>query len=412
MEQTKGIDFFEQQYNAFHFSTQFGAAIAGVQSGKTIMGCYWAAAKMGEMKGMNGLISAPTYKILQHSTMDKLFKEFPQLRKYYKEQKGVIELPTGGKVFVRSADAPLGIEGMTVHWAWLDEAGMMSRLIWTVIRSRVSFTGGQVLITTTPYNLGWLYQDFFIPWKKGIDKDLTVTTWRSIDNPFFPKDYYEKERARLRTEEFARRYMGEFTKLEGLVFDLPQEQIIKPIEDLLRKAEFVGAGVDWGFRNPAAIAVGALYDNAWYIIDEWKEAERTTAEIIQAAKNKVAELRVRRFFPDPAEPDRIKEMEDANLNVAETNKDVKGGISNLQQLIKEKRLFVYNTCHNWLDEQQSYHYPEGQEGKPFKDEPEKVNDHLMDATRYLIHSYTPVSDMPMDTEQSGGISKFYPRLGF
>ena len=407
----KRIKLFEKQFDAFNFSTQFGAVVSGVQSGKTFLGSYWAGNKISQFPDKNGLICAPTYKILHHSTLEKFFQVWPELRKYYKEQKGVIELPTGGKVFTRSADQPLGIEGMTIHWAWLDEAGMMPRLIWVVVRSRVSLTSGQVLITTTPYNMGWLYQEFYLPWKEGKDKDLSVFTWRSIDNPFFPKDFAEKERQRLRPEEYARRYDGEFKKMEGLVYDLPPEQIIEPNFDIIKRAEFVGAGIDWGFRNPAAISVCALYDNAWYIVNDWKEAEKTTTEIIQILKNKISEFRIQRVFPDPAEPDRIKELKNAQINVADTNKDILGGISTIQQLIKDKRFFVFNTCQNFLDEINSYHYPEGQEGKPFKDIPEKINDHLMDATRYLIHSYQPIRVKPIQYGDFPEIKPYYPDLG-
>jgi hypothetical protein len=35
---TRKVKFFLEQYNAFNFTTQFGAAIAGVQSGKTFLG--------------------------------------------------------------------------------------------------------------------------------------------------------------------------------------------------------------------------------------------------------------------------------------------------------------------------------------------------------------------------------------
>ena len=411
METKRRIDFFETQYNAFYSDTQFTAIIAGVQSGKTFTGCHWAGKKIKEFPLGNGLIAAPTYKILQHSTIEKFFTEYPVLRQYYAETRGLIALPTGGKVFVRSADQPLGIEGMTINWGWLDEAGMMPRLIWTVIRSRVSFTGGQILITTTPYNLGWLYQEFYLPWKEGKDKDLSVFTWRSTDNPYFPKDFFEKERGRLRAEEFARRYCGEFRKMEGLVYDLPKEQIIEAIPEFYKKGGFVGAGIDWGFRNPSGILVGSFYENCWYIVGEWKEAEKTTAEIIQASKNLRSEHRIQRFYPDPAEPDRIKEYQDAELNVAEVNKDIKGGISYIQQMIKDRRVFVFDTCTNFLDEINSYHYAEGTEGKENKDEPEKFNDHLMDAMRYLLYSYDPGSEK-MTFEQSGGTKGYYPSLGF
>ena len=65
-------------------------------------------------------------------------------RKFYKESKGEIQLPTGGKVFTRSFDQPLGAEGITAHWAWADEAGQMPRLAWTILKSRVAMTGGQI----------------------------------------------------------------------------------------------------------------------------------------------------------------------------------------------------------------------------------------------------------------------------
>ena len=240
---------------------------------------------------------------------------------------------------------------------------------------------------------------------------MSVFTWPSIKNPFFPKDFFDKERGRLRAEEFARRYLGQFKKMEGLVWDIPEEQFIDPIPDIEKKAEFIGGGIDWGFRNPAAIPVCALWDNAWYVIDEWYETGKTTAEIIQATKNKRDEWRIQRFFPDPAEPDRIKECSDAGINVAETNNDVKSGISTIQQLIKDRRFFVFKTCKNWIDENTRYHYPEGKEGKPFEDEPEKIDDHLMTGTRYVIHSYQPVKEQRADYTQKkrGGKYKYHIR---
>lgn len=112
----KEYKLFPKQFDAFNFSTRFGAAIAGVQSGKTTSGALWAGEKITRYPGKNGLIAAPTYKLLQQSTLDKFFRIYPNLRRYYKEQKGIIELPTGGTVFIRSADQPLGMEGMTVSW--------------------------------------------------------------------------------------------------------------------------------------------------------------------------------------------------------------------------------------------------------------------------------------------------------
>lgn len=385
----KIIKLHTKQWEAFAFTKQFGAVISGIQSGKSFLGSVWGQKKINEFPKENGLISAPTYKILQQSTLEKFFQLFPEYRQFYKQQQGVIELPSGGKVFIRSADEPLGLEGMTLHWAWLDEAGMMSRLVWTVIRSRVSITGGQVLITTTPYNMGWLYQEFYLPWKEGKDEDLEVFSWKSTDNPYFSKEYYEKEKKRLSPQEFARRYEGEFTRMEGLVYELPNEQILDQTQENLARIQYpdqVIGGIDWGFRNPAAIVVLLVKDGIWYVRDEYYKTEKTTAEIIQQAKQFEKQYGVNRWYPDPHEPDRIEEMRRAGMYVLEANDDVKHGISQIQQLIREKRLYVFNNCRSFLDEINYYHYPEDD----IKDLPEKENDHLMDAMRYAIATYQPV----------------------
>ena len=72
------INLHDKQFQAYNFDTQYGAAIAGVQSGKTFLGAYWAGTQMIRMgENGQGLIVAPTVKILQQATLPKFFKEFP-----------------------------------------------------------------------------------------------------------------------------------------------------------------------------------------------------------------------------------------------------------------------------------------------------------------------------------------------
>lgn len=399
------IELFKQQWDAFNFKTQFGAAIGGVQSGKTFLGSVWAGHQINRFPDKDGIIAAPTYKILQQSTLVKFFTQFPQLKKYHKEQKGEIELPTGGKVFIRSTDQPFGMEGITAHWEWLDEAGQMSRMAWTVARSRVAMTGGQILLTTTPYALNWLYTDFFLPWQRGEDNQLSVFTWKSTDNPDFPKEYSDAERRRLSTEEFARRYEGVFTKMEGLVYDLPQEQIIEPKTDI--RVRDIILGLDFGFHAPAAGAVIKVStDNVFYVTDEYYQSDKTQDELEDDLRLLQGKTPFRQVYPDPAEPDRIAAMKKHGFYTKTVDKNVMLGIDKVRELIRKKQLLVFNTCRNFLDEINYYHYdPE----KP-KEEPVKERDHLMDALRYALYNYSKSSFIPMNVQQ-GGLAKHYPQLG-
>lgn len=390
--QTQRITLHQKQYEAFRSGKRFIGAIGGVQSGKTFLGAVWSGRKITEFPDKNGLICAPTVKILNHSTLEKFFELYPQLRPYYKKQESVIELPEGGKVFVRSTDDPYSIEGMTIHWAWADEAGNMKRSIWPVLKARVSTTKGQVLFTSTPYMQNWFYREFFVPWQKGLDPDIEIFTWPSIANPYADEAFIEAERRRLRSEEFAMRYEGTFTRMSGLVYPTTESMIVEHNEVLKKVIDLpdrVIAGVDWGYENPAAIVIGVVKDAVFYVVDEWKRSKLTTSEIIAQMKTFKDKYQVQLWFPDPAEPDRIEEMKRAGLSVGETSKDVEAGIGRVGSLLRDGKLFIANTCHETLDEFSQYHYPEGEEGREAKEAPVKFNDHLLDALRYLVQGYFP-----------------------
>jgi len=404
------VEFHPAQYDFYNSPARFKAAISGLQSGKTFCLCYWLRKKMYEFPTGTGLVVAPSYKLLAQAFVPKFFSLFPQFRSWYKENRGVMELPSGGLVYFRSMDDPNSCEGISANYIACDEGGQMSDLAWQVMRGRVSATGGQIAIATTPYNMSnWLYLNFFLPWKDGKDKDLAVYTWRSIDSPYFSTEYAESERSRMRPEEFARRYEGRFEKMTGLVFDFLPEQIIDPI-DLIAKAQSRIIGVDWGYVDAAAIVVAYLVNDIWYIVSEWKESKRTTAEIIQVIKNKMSEHRATMIYCDTAEPDRIEELRRAGLPSYETDKDVKGGISFIQQLIREHRILVFNTNKEFIQEASMYHYAEPKDDKNTSDLPVKSNDHLMDAMRYAIYSHHPAVFQQMKAS-APAVLPYYPDLG-
>lgn len=403
------VELFKQQYEAFNFKTQFGAAIAGLQGGKTFVGSLWAGKKINEFPEGVGIIGAPSYKILNQSTLLKFFTQFPQLKQFHKEQKGEIQLPTGGTILIRSFDQPFGVEGITANWIWLDEAGQMSRNAWTVSRGRVSTTHGQVFMTTTPYDLGWLYQDFYLPWQRGTDPAYSVFNWRSIDNPYFPPDYFEAEKRRLSPEEFSRRYEGLFTKLEGLVYDLPSDQIIDPIPlDKLNVKDII-CGLDFGFHNPAsAVILVITSDNLVYAVnDELYTSGLTQDEVEDRLRAIRQQIPFTYTYPDPAEPDRILSMKRKGFSVRTVDKNVELGINTVRELIRKKQLFVFKTCRNVLDEINSYHY----DSNKIKEEPVKDKDHAMDAIRYALYNHNPKPAPLLDLKVTGGVKPFFPGIG-
>ena len=364
-----------------------GSLSVGQKVAKPYWGQSGQSKKITEFPVGNGLIAAPTNKILQQATLDTFFRIFPEYLKHYKKQENIIVLPEGGKVYIRSTDEPLAIEGLNLDWAWLDECGMMSRLVWSIAKNKLAISRGQLLGTTNAYYLNWLWKEIWQKYDSKEDEDIEVFNWKSTDNPYFPKEFAEKEKVRLSPQEYARRYEGRFVRMEGLVWDIDESHILnttQELENYLSCPEKVIGGVDWGWTNPSGILVAKIKDNKYYIIDEWKERRSSTADIIQQCIEFSKKYAVQEWYADPAEPDRVEEMKKAGLITADVNKSIILGIAKVGEKFKEHKLFILNKCGELIDEISQYRYDIPKDDREFKELPIKVNDHLCDPLRYLI----------------------------
>jgi len=324
---------------------------------------------------------------LSQSTLPKFFELNPDLRKFYKESKGTIEVPgRKGIIYIRSTENPNVIEGMTLRWIWGDEAGQMKLQAWINIQGRVSILKGRVFFSTTPYTLNWLRRDFYENWKKG-NTDYEVVQFRSVDNPYFPQEEFDRVQSTMDRRTFERRYCGLFTKMEGLVYE-DFNFNTHTITVLPEKFDIVISGVDWGFAAPAANIIIGIKDNVFYIIDEFYKEGKTTDELALVAKGFLDKYLVNKFYCDSAEPDRIAAFKKAGLPAVGSDKDITYGISKVQEIIRSNRFFIYvPNCPNTLEEIEAYHFPEVKDDKEASEKPIKMDDHAMDAIRYAIASF-------------------------
>lgn len=337
---------------------------------------------------------APNYQQARDIAWEMLKKELLPITLNTNEQRLEIKVRTLTKeestITLRGWEAIETLRGQSFDFLVIDEVASM-RNFWVgwqeVLRPTLTDRKGEVMFISTPRGFNHFYTLYHIC---DTDRDYESFHYTSYDNPYLPVEELDKAKRELDSNQFAQEYMADFRKVEGLVYHLPDEDIIGPVDPLLR-TELRIMGVDWGFRNPAAIWVGYLKDKVWYIVDEWKQGGRTTEEIIQVIKNKLKEHQIYHVYADPAEPDRIEECKRASVPMYESTKDITGGVSFIQNLIKQHRLKVCNNCKYFLEEINTYQYEEGKDGKPDKEKPEKLNDHLMDAMRYAIYSNSNTS---------------------
>lgn len=332
---------------------------------------------------------APTYQQARDIAWAMLKKELQPIAININESR--LEITVTNKkgesslIALRGWEAIETLRGQQFDFLILDEVASM-RNFWIgwneVLRPTLTDTQGDAMFISTPKGYNHFYTLFN---KQDLDKDYKSFHFTSYDNPHIIKAEIDKAKTEVNDNQFAQEYMADFRKVEGLVYNLQDECRIEAL-DIKTRTEKRIMGVDWGFRNPAAIWVGYYKDKVWFTVDTWKMTERTTAEIIQVINNKLKEHTITAVYPDPAEPDRIEECRRAGVPVYEACKDIEGGVSYIQDLIKQKRFKVCNNCPDFLEEIDTYQYPEMKDGRLPKEAPEKNNDHLMDAMRYAIYS--------------------------
>jgi len=251
-----------------------------------------------------------------------------------------------------------------------------------VIRPTLSDKQGSVLFISTPKGYNHFYTLFN---REKEDTDYKSFHFTTYDNPHIPKEEVDKAKIELGNDRFAQEYMADFRKVEGLVyaeFDRKMHVTDKMPTNVIEKF----AGVDFGFTNPTGITeVWKTNDGQYYVMGEWYKTGKTNSEVVEYAKT----LEVNAYYPDPAEPDRIQDMRNAGLNCREVNKDVKKGIDSVRHALRNKTLFIHQSCNNLIWEFENYRYKDKKNTVNEPEEPVKENDHLLDSLRYVIFMQQP-----------------------
>lgn len=384
-----------QQDRALRSTKPITLLATGIQFGKTIVGALWMKRHMHKncFKGANFLITSPTYKILSQSTLPP-FLRFMDGYGTYHRQDSVFELDGGGLCYFRTGTDPDSIVGITdIYAIYGDEAGLYSLYFWENIQARAAFRSAPILLTTSPYTLNWVYKDIIRPKSKDKDArpDIEYIKARSIDNPLFPKDYYERMRLTMDERRFRAMFGGDWEKMDGLVYDIfdEQEHSVTPFN--LPIGTQIYAGVDWGTTAPFAVAVIAMTpDGNYYQITEIYKQGLTILDMIQVVKQLLLRYPIKCFYADPSEPGYIEEFCRAGITTVAANNDVKLGISLVYELLKSKRFHLFRGDNRYtIDEFETYHYPSPDEeitaDKDTKDRaPVKQSDHILDAIRYCL----------------------------
>ena len=142
-----------------------------------------------------------------------------------------ITLINGARIYVRGADRPDTLRGVSLTYAVLDEVADIKVEAWEqVIRASLSDKKGRAIFIGTPKGRNWFY-DLFNLGKGGEDEDWKSWHFTTKDNPMIDPKEIESAKKTLSSFSFKQEYMASFDTAGSDVFkeewikygDEPQE---------------------------------------------------------------------------------------------------------------------------------------------------------------------------------------------
>ena len=383
------------QTKAWDSAARFVFIIAGTQSGKTSFG-PWLFYKWIQDHGAGDYLAVTAtydlFKLKMLPEMRRVFCELLGWGEYQASDRVIVSRDGRSRIILRSANAPGGLESATIKAAWLDECGQDDFRLesWEAVLRRLSLAQGRVLGTTTPYNLGWLKTQVFDKWRAG-DRDFQVIQFHSTQNPAFPQAEYERAKRTMPAWKHAMFYDGEFARPAGLIYEDFDEglHVIKPVA--IPAAWPVYVGLDFGAVHTALIWIAEdVGRKAYYIFRESLTGGLSTPEHAKRAKDMAAAYRAVGWFGGSAsEIQQRMDWQAAGVTVREPPvSDVEAGIDRVIGLLREKRLFLFETCAGLKDEFTTYSRELDDSGHPTDKIRDKETYHRLDALRYVVSGMT------------------------
>lgn len=388
------------QYKALNSQARFIVVLAGTQGGKTVMGPWWLYSEIARRGPGDYMVVTPSYKLLNLKALPEFKNVFERLLGLgtYKAADKVFEFDALGELRVWGeeqdqptrilfgyATDPDSLESATAKAAWLDEAGQSKFKLdsFDAIMRRLSLAQGRVLITTTPYNLGWLKQKFWD--KRHSDPEIDVIQFDSTKNPSFPKSEYERAERELPRWKFDMFYRAIFTRPAGMIYDCFDNAVHKVKRFVIPYYWKRYLGLDFGGVNTHGVFVAAEPDsNRVFVYREYRGGGMT-------AKQHVTKLLDGELVTPLAYGGAKSEQQWRNefgaggLFVGEPPiSEVEVGIDRVYGGFKNKELFVFDDLNGLLDEIGSYSRELDDMGEPTEKIANKETYHKLDALRYIM----------------------------
>ncbi len=403
---------------------KYTAYVGGIGSGKSLIGCItvlsWAVLYPGDYLICRQFM--PELKDTTYATFKQVCPTELIVDDFRAEMKITIRAANGkiSTVMFRQLEEPEKLRSLNLSGFYIDEANQVSEEAFMLLQGRLR--GGGIrkgILTTNPKGHDWIYRWFLQKDHLSNDKiklEYALIKAPSTENVHLPEGYLQSIMASWDTARIQREIEGSFDAFEGQVYsDFRRDvHVVRPFRIPGNWERHIR--IDHGFRNPAAVLLFAISpDGDCYVYREMYVREYLIKEIIKGnAKEKKVGLvdyikgsgsfktakidpstKARRGGSGESDYDEYRRHWPTELPVLGMAKnDVQVGIDRVKSYLKvnpknnKPSLYFFDTCTNVLEEITTYRYPDlrpNQQGQKAENEkPIKVDDHALDALRYMI----------------------------
>ena len=302
-------------------------------------------------------------------------------------------------------------QGVSLDYVWFDEEPPED--IYDECLLRLLDCGGVHWVTMTPLKgRSWVYNRIYLRQEQQPDLACFWMSWD--DNPYLSEDEKRFLMSNLPPEVLESRKYGRFVSAEGLVFpNFQTENIIEPF--VIQNPDVLYLAIDPGYRNPTGVIWLAVIGENLYVVSDYEVAGLTVAEHSRAILQRTADLGWKikqvRILIDSAATQKTSACEISTATQyrnhgiavdANVNKNLAQGLLEMKTLFGnaegKRHLFVFKNCVHLIGELRGYYWGDGEQ-------PQKINDHTIDALRYIVMDWQRANSEPTASLNTLGRAK-------
>ena len=316
----------------------------------------------------------------------------------FKNQQGIpnrIEFANGSQIIFMSGDQDVKkFESFDADWIYFDEPPS-EEIYFATIRSLVDRNGIH-WFCMTPINCAWMYEQIYEPAVSGERKDTFTIHALATENIYLSAEGRDAYFDHMPTDQEQARKYGAFSHLTGSIFKdfiLEEHVIDSSVYDAFKGGwpegwpviEAIDPHVT-GNKPHAVLWLGIDQNDFLHVID-CMSFNGTIQELGEAIKVKRKGKSIIQSMSDSALNQKVDRQNQYNLlcmtgvrpRLAKKKNLVIPGINYISSLLKEKKLFIWDTCQPVIRNFKLYMWNPNREG-----EPTKKNDDYIDCLRYAL----------------------------